>query len=160
MTSTGVVALRAPCKHLIGDHSLGDVTGQVLVRLQRTKPAPHLKGKKMLALKSLVVSGVLALMVHPAMAANDGSGAVNGVQQGSPADGSLPPAVRQRGDTGIGANAATCTRPKLTPEQRAERKALREQRLAQGIQPAPRTAEQKARAASRRAALCNNLQPR
>ena len=88
----------------------------------------------MLALKSLVVASAFALMVHPAIAANDGSGAANG--------------------------AATCARPGLTPEQRAERKVLREQRLVQGIQPPRRTAEQKARAAARRAARCSNYQPR
>jgi len=114
----------------------------------------------MLALKSLVVASALALMVHPAIAANDGSGGANGVQEGSPPAGARPPAVRPRGDAGIGANAATCARPTLTPEQRAERKALREQRLAQGIQPPRRTAEQKARAAARRAARCSNYQPR
>jgi len=114
----------------------------------------------MLALKSLVVASAFALMVHPAIAANDSSGGANGVQEGFPPAGARPPATRPRGDAGIGANAATCARPTLTPEQRAERKALREQRLAQGIQPPRRTAEQKARAAARRAARCSNYQPR
>jgi hypothetical protein len=91
----------------------------------------------MLALKSLVAVCAFTLLIHPAMAANDASG-----------------------NAGNGANAATCARPKLTPEQRAERRALREQRLAQGIQPPQRTAEQKARAAARRASLCSNYQSR
>jgi len=88
----------------------------------------------MLALKSLVAVCAFTLLIHPAMAANN-------VQGG-------------------GANAATCAKPRLTPEQRAERRALREQRLAQGIQPRQRTAEQKARAAARRASRCSNERPR
>jgi hypothetical protein len=114
----------------------------------------------MLAPRSLLAAFVLAVMIHPAMAANDGNGAADGVQEESPPADARPPAVRPRGDAGSGANAATCAKPILTPGQRAERKALREQRLAQGMQPPSRTAEQKARAAARRAALCSNNQPR
>jgi len=112
----------------------------------------------MLALKSLIAACVFAVLLHPAMAANDagGYGAADGMQEGTPSAGApAPAAIRPRGDAG-GANAATCARPKLTPEQRAERKAMREQRLAQGVQHPPRTAEQKARAAARRAARCRN----
>jgi hypothetical protein len=111
----------------------------------------------MLALKSLVAACAFALLVHPAIAANDadGSGAPDGMQEGSPAAGTPAPATRPRADAISGANSATCAaRPRLTPEQRAERKALREQRVAQGVQHPPRTAEQKARAAARRAARC------
>ena len=64
----------------------------------------------MLALKSLVAVCAFTLLIHPAMAANDASG-----------------------NAGNGANSTTCARPTLTPEQRAERRALREQRLAQGV---------------------------
>jgi len=106
----------------------------------------------MLALKSLVAVCALTLLVHPAMAVNDGSAAAKDVPGGFPADGG----ARPRSDASHGANAVTCARPRLTPEQRAERRALREQRLAQGIQPPHRTAEQKARAAARRASRCSN----
>jgi hypothetical protein len=113
---------------------------------------------EMLALKSLLAACTFALLVHPAVAANDaeGRGAADGMQERSPPAGAPTPTVRPRGDSGIGTNTATCARPKLTPEQRAERKALREQRMAQGMQPPPRTAEQKARAAARRAARCGS----
>ena len=97
----------------------------------------------MFLLKNLAAALVLALLAGTAMAAND-SGA-----RGAPIG-------RQDGAFPVGANAENCSRPRLTPEQRAERKALREQRQAQGIQQPPRTAEQKARAAARRAARCGN----
>ena len=47
----------------------------------------------MLALKSLVVASAFALMVHPAIAANDSSGGANGVQEGFPPAGARPPAA-------------------------------------------------------------------
>lgn len=108
----------------------------------------------MLASKSVVAAFAFTMMINPAIAANDGPGAAYGTQEGSPPAGALPPSSRARGDAGAGANAATCAKPMLTSEQRAERKALREQRLAQGMQHPPRTAEQKARMAARRAARC------
>src|SRR3954447_3418597 len=96
----------------------------------------------MVLLKNLVAALVFATLVPPAMAAND-SGARGAPYPGWP-----------RADAGI--DGTHCSRPRLSPEQRAERKALREQRQAQGMQHPPRTAEQKARAAARRAARCGN----
>lgn len=113
----------------------------------------------MLPLKSLLAACVFAVMVHPTLAANDArsGGSANGMQDGSLPAGTPPPATAPRGHGGIGTNAATCAKPRLTPEQQAERKARREERLAQGgRQHTPRTAEQKSRAGARRTARCDN----
>ena len=105
----------------------------------KTAPKPH--RHLMVLLKNLVAALVFATLAFPALAAND-----PGARAPSPG--------WSHADAGI--DGANCSRPRLTPEQRAERKALREQRQAQGMQHPPRTAEQKARAAARRAARCGN----
>jgi hypothetical protein len=106
----------------------------------------------MSALKGLVGVCAFAVMILPAFANNvSRQGAVN-VPQGL----ALPP--DQHLGTRVRSDSGACAKPRMTPEQRAQRRALREQRLAQGIHHVQRTPEQKARAAARRAARCANGQ--
>jgi hypothetical protein len=109
--------------------------------------------------KGLFVVCALVVIAPPSLAFNEGIGrGTVEARQGPLPSGSPQLGIGSGGD--IRGNAAICARPRLTAEQRAERKARREQRAAQGIQHRPRTAEQKARAAARRAARCADDRPR
>lgn len=88
----------------------------------------------MLSLKGLVVVSALAMMMQPAFALNDGmpQSAGNGVAQ---APLSVPPTTGQTPTTAPPAQAcAKVARPQLTSEERAQRRALRAQREAEGLQ--------------------------
>jgi len=107
----------------------------------------------MLSFRHFVAISAFALMVHPALAANDTEGQA---PTSLPAAGQTP-GVQSPGDSTAGTNALKCAKPKLTPEQRAERKAQRQQHLAQGTaHRSAKTPEQKAQAAARRAAVCKS----
>lgn len=110
----------------------------------------------MLALKSLIVAGMFAVAIHPAMAANDGG------QRDIPSRPAGSLEMNQAHATTAGVNGAPCDceKPKPTLEQRAERRARAERHLALGIPPKVKSPEQKASAAARRAARCNTTQSR
>jgi hypothetical protein len=81
----------------------------------------------MLSLKGLLAVSAVGLMAQPALAFNDSSsGPAAQGQYNPPATGQAPAA----------APTQTCkvARPKLSPEERARRRALRAEREAEGLQ--------------------------
>lgn len=114
----------------------------------------------MLALRSLVAVCALAMVGQQALAANDSGGYVasDGVQSGPAPYTTTAPAGRAMRNPVMNANAS-CSRPQLTPEQKAQRQAARRNQQANMRTHAPKSPEQKAQAAARRAARCGNVQP-
>lgn len=113
----------------------------------------------MFGFKSLIAVCALAVVSQQALAANDSGGYVasDGFQSGAVPYTKTSPMGRASRNPVVNANAS-CSKLQLTPEQKAQRQARRNQQGNMRTH-APKSPEQKAQVAARRAARCGSVQP-